>query len=265
METRALMFQHRVSRGSRFNQIYIPGSMSSIFEVGDLVEVQLVKKKEQTYYSETLKKIQISEFKKNLIRQIFSLLSGFNNIKQIFIIGSFLTEKADYRDIDILLISDEKGIEEKIYDYLSEKLQVKFHILAIPAQKFLELLKICPLTRSMVYYFVSNKAFELSEEIEFNKNHLKFLLMMPEDLIKLSLSNGRVYFDALRRIIAIKRFLGKQKMDSVKINEELKIILGDYYSLLKNNESFDKEILNFVHGKIKDKLVEVNKLLKSVK
>src|SRR3989338_9269341 len=58
METGKIeQFEHKISQGSRFNQIYIPKEMEEIFEVGDIVQVRLLKKKEQLHYSKTLKKL----------------------------------------------------------------------------------------------------------------------------------------------------------------------------------------------------------------
>ena len=99
-------FEHKVSKGSRFNQIYIPKEMESIFEVGDIVKVKLLKKKTEIYYSKNLLKLE--EFKEKLIKEIFSHLSTFPNIRQIFIVGSFLIEKVDYNDIDLIIITDKK-------------------------------------------------------------------------------------------------------------------------------------------------------------
>ena len=39
-----MKFEHKVSRGSKFNQIYIPTDKEKEFEPGDLVEVRLLKK-----------------------------------------------------------------------------------------------------------------------------------------------------------------------------------------------------------------------------
>ena len=53
-------FKKNVSKGSRFNQVYIPKDMESLIEVGDEVEVRLVKKSATLHYSRNLKKL--SEF-----------------------------------------------------------------------------------------------------------------------------------------------------------------------------------------------------------
>ncbi len=65
-----LKFIHRVSKGTRFNQIYIPLQMHNHFEAGDLVEVTLLEKKDSLYYSKHLNKL--NEFKENLIKKIYN-------------------------------------------------------------------------------------------------------------------------------------------------------------------------------------------------
>jgi len=253
-------FEHKVSKGSRFNQIYIPTSMNRIFEVGDLVEVKLVKKKEQIYHSKNLE--YLGEFKLSVIKQIFSVLGKFTEIGQIFVVGSFLTQKADYNDIDIIVISGKKRIEEKAYFALSEKLPLKFHILAISEENLEKLLKSDPLIRSMLFYFASNKKFELPEKTEIDTKHLEFLLMMPEDLLKISISDGRMYYDSLRRLIAIKRFVGKQNTDPVLMDKELKSSLGNnFYFTLKKNEPLDKKTIENAQNIIRKQLILMRKIL----
>ena len=113
METK---FIKTVSKGSRFNQIYVPKSMESLIEVGDEVEVRLVKKLIEIHYCKGLKKL--SQFKENLIKDIFSFLDKNFDFNAIFIVGSFLTEKISYNDIDIVIIADkeDENFEEDIYN-----------------------------------------------------------------------------------------------------------------------------------------------------
>ena len=255
-------FEHKVSKGSRFNQIYIPKEMKSVFEVGDIVKVKLLKKKTEIYYSENL--LRLEEFKEKLIKEIFSHLSIFPEIKQMFIVGSFLIEKVDYNDIDLIIITDKKqeNLEEKIYDYLIKKLQLKFHIIVIPENSFLDLLKVCPLTRSMFYYCISDKKFDLSKNIMLDKNHIKFLLMMPEDLLKIT-ANSRLFYDNIRRLITINQFLENKDLNPVKINVRLKSLLGDYlYSQIKNNEPIDEIVIKRLRENIKENLNKIQKNLK---
>ena len=161
-------FEHKVSKGSRFNQIYIPKEMESIFEVGDVVKVKLLKKRNGLFYSKGLQKI--GEFKEKLVKDVFSFFGNFHNIKQVFVVGSFLVGKIDYKNIDLIIIINKKSkdLEEKIYNCIIQKFQLKFHLIIIQEDHFSNLLKICPLTKSMFYYYISNKKFEIMEN-EMNK------------------------------------------------------------------------------------------------
>ena len=78
-------FIHKISKGSRFNQIYIPKEMNSVFGIGDVVEIKLLSKKESFYYSKNLKKL--TNYKENLVKEIFSSLASFSDIRQVFIVG----------------------------------------------------------------------------------------------------------------------------------------------------------------------------------
>ena len=246
-------FMHKVSKGSRFNQIYIPREMEKTFEVGDIVKVELIKKKTEIF----VENVKLSDFKEKLIREIFSFLSEFN-IKQIFFIGSFLSQKIDYRDIDILMISDEK-IEAEIYEKLSDKFNLKFHLITIPESRFKILSEICPLTRSMLYFYASNKGYNLPKQ-RIDKNHIKFLLMMPEDLLKIK-ANSRVFYDSIRRLITIEMFLNNKELSSEKINSELKSLLGKLFEYSKENNEANKEIIKKFRKIIKLKLNLIKKKL----
>jgi len=260
METK---FIKTVSKGSRFNQIYVPKSMESLIEVGDKVEVRLVKKLIEIHYSKGLK--ELSQFKENLIKSIFSFLNENFDFHTMFIVGSFLTEKIDYNDIDIVIIADKKdeNFEEEIYNKLIEKFNLKFHVLIIEEKKFWRLLKICPLTKAMFSNFVCNKPIKIPNESLVNKNHIKFLLMMPYDLLEIRL-NSRSFFDSLRRLITIKRFLKNKSLGIAEINEELKMLMADFlYKKIRDNEEIEKNSINFLREILKSKLKIIEDLIKN--
>ena len=252
MET--IKFVHKVSKGSRFNQIYIPLEMERAFSVGDLVEVKLLEKKSL----HNSKGIKLNEFKEGLVKSIFSFLLGFRNIKRAFVVGSFLTRN-DYNDIDVVIVAEkDSDFENK----LTEKFDMKFHVVCIPEERFLRLLAICPLTRSMLYNYVSNKGENLIKDREIDLNHLNFLLMMPQDLLEIKIS-GRAYYDSVRRLIAIEKFLGGREENPDKINREAeKLLGGDLFSRLRNNDYIVGIELERVRNVIKNKLNAVRRGMK---
>ena len=253
-----IKFIHKVSKGSRFNQIYVPKEMEQHFQSGDIVEVTLIERKSNLHYSKGLSKL--NRFKENLVKDIFLELKKFKEISQIFIIGSFLTQKQDYNDIDIVLISD-KDIEKEVYKSLVDKFELKFHIISIAKDKLDNLLRYCPLTRSMFYNFVSDKEFRMSKESELNKDHLRYLMMMPEDLLKIKLG-PRSYYDAIRRLLTIERFLESLTIDPLEINKEIQKLIGEKLSdELRTYGQIDDETIKKLSDIIKSKLDKINKIL----
>ncbi len=256
-----MKFKHKISKGSRFNQIYIPKEVEEDFEVGDLVEVKLLKKKTKIYYSKNLPKL--SDFKENIVKKIFSTLEQFNEIKQIFVIGSFLTQKINYNDIDIILITNKKELEEVAYDKLTDKINLKFHIISISEDNFSLLQETCPLTNNMIYYYLSNKNFNPPNKRKIDKNHIKFLIMLPEDLLEIK-TNSHVFYDSIRRLITIRKFLKNEDLDPIKINKELELTLGTFtFSALKDNEIIDTKIIEKLRDIIKNELNNINKLIQN--
>lgn len=252
-------FIHRISKGSRFNQIYIPREMEKVFEAGDLVSIELVEKKVQIFCS---KNFVLSKFKEKLAEEIFSFLCNFQGIRKIFLVGSFVTQKIDYRDIDLLIVVKDKNemIENEIYSKLIDKFNLKFHLILIPEGRLERLAEICPLTRSMLYSYISNKKFIMPER-KIDKSHIKFLLMMPEDLLKIK-ANSRVFYDNIRRLITIERFFDNKDINPEKINKELKQTLGNLFEDLRDNGEIDKSIINKLREIIKRKLRNIDRKIR---
>lgn len=259
MADEGFKFIHRISKGSRFNQIYIPKEMEKVFEVGDLVSVELVEKNVQIFCS---KNVVLSKFKEKLAGEIFSFLCNLKGIERIFLVGSFVTQKVDYRDIDLLIVvkNKEEAIESEIYSKLIDKFDLKFHLILIPEDRLARLAEICPLTRSMLYCHVSNKRFTMPSR-RIDKSHIKFLLMMPEDLLKIKV-NSRSFYDSIRRMITIERFLDNKDIVPEKINKELKQSLGNLYEYTKDNDEIDKNIVSKLREIIRKKLKIIYKKIR---
>ncbi len=231
--------------------------MNELFEPGSFVKVTLLKKN-TLYYSKNLP--HVGEFKENLIKKVFQTLGGLREIKQTFVVGSFLTKNTDYGDVDLLIVCNKKISEDKISSILADKIGINFHIFAVSDLNFEKLMEMDPLTRSMLYSFASNKPFSISKTITFDKNHINFLLMMPQDLLKISASS-RVFYDSLRRLLSIQRFLENKSLNSLEIEQELKTLLKNLFSLAKNNEPLPPKLVNEIRKIIKLKLGIINNLI----
>lgn len=251
-------FTHTVSKGSRYNQIYVPRDLEKDFEAGDIVEVKLLKKKEYLHYSKSLKKL--NEFKEHLVREILKSICAYKEIKQAYIIGSFLTTKEEYHDIDIVIIS-EKEIDERVQANLTGTYSLRFHVISVKEDALAESLKHCPLTRSMFYYYVSNKKGIILPLPELNKNHIRFLLMFPEDILEIDVQE-RMLYDSLRRVITIEAFLKKEEIAPDKIDTILKSrIESEIIERIKTEKKINQEEREEVKKMIRKKLKNIYTIL----
>lgn len=256
-----IVFEKKVSKGSKFNQIYIPQEMRNIVEVGDLVQIKLLEKHAGLYYKNQKK---LPDFKEYLIKKVFSDLQKFSEIKTILIVGSFLYETI-YNDIDIIIITDkEKKVSEKnIENLLIKTFNQKFHVLLFNEEKLRTLIEKDPLTRVMFNNYVSNKKIDFDYKKKIDEKHILFLLMMPEDLLELRLPS-KIFYDNLRRLITIEEFLRNKNLERQdllnNIKKEINIKLLDK---IKNNEEINNEEINLLRELIKKKIKNIKKIMKN--
>ncbi len=256
-----LKFEIKVSKGSRFNQVYVPKELEADIQPGDLVEVKLISKASTLYFNNVK---ELSEFKRKLILEVIRTIKNNASkknilISQIFFIGSFLTEKVDYNDIDIVIVTDSK---QSLEEELADKFNLKFHILTMKEGALEKLLQICPLTISMFSKFISDKEFKEEYLRKIDQEHIQSLLMMPQDLLEIDL-NSKVFFDNLRRLTAIERFLENKNLNAEKINQELKELLGErIFKIIKNNELIDDDLKEVLRKHIAQKLNKIKGVLK---
>ena len=103
----------------------------------------------------------------------------------------------------------------------------------------------------------------MPKEILINENHLKNLLMMPEDLLKVRFPLGKVYYDSLRKLITIEHFLKNDEIAPDKIDSELiGLINAEKLKILKENRNVESYLLKEIRSIIKEKLALIHKLIK---
>ena len=174
-----------------------------------------------------------------------------------------MTRERDYQDVDILIFSEE-DIEAEAYHALENKIDMKFHILVAKKELFLEELKISPLLRSMLSTFISSSSFSLPVETHIDEKYLRYLLMMPKDLLKVKLDEGRVYYDSLRKLLVIEYFLKDKELSPALLEEKICTLLDkEKVALLRENRYVPDAFLSEIRTIIKKKLSTIEKLLKN--
>ena len=253
-------FIHTVSKGTNFNQIYIPREWRAIFEPGDEVEVRLVKKLISIYSAKNTP--PLTPFKESLARQVFSLLRGFPAIGQVFIVGSFITQLIGFKDIDVLIVGDTaSGPKLNIEEILQRAINLQFHCMVVPQSRFEKLRKSCPLIRNMLLACVSNKPIIPLPPKEIDKSHIQYLLMMPEDILEITVGS-RSYYDNLRRLVVIENFLADKEAFNAVVQKTIERLLSQpLLGMVKDNIPIDDELLQKVRPTIREKIKAIRKLL----
>ena len=90
--------------------------------------------------------------------------------------------------------------------------------------------------------------------------------MMPEDLLEVSLEEGNLYYDILRKLVSIENFLKNSEIAPDKTDEYLeKIIAKDKLSFIKENGLVKGVIKKEIEAIIRNKLNIIYKYLQNVK
>lgn len=253
------VFRRMVSKGSRFNQIYVPKDMEHVIEAGDIVEVKLLKKHVEICYKNQEK---LSSFKEYLIKNVFLTLTRFSGIKAVFVVGSFL-QKTFYNDIDLIIIADNpwKDFEKEIEKALFEEFSQRFHIILLNPDKLRELIEKDPLTRSMLSCHISNKDIDLNYRTRIDEQHIKFLLMMPEDLLEIEMPS-RIVYNSIQRLVTIERFIDNKPLDIKDIRNEIEKLFSKYIiQKIINNKEINKSEWALLRKAIEEKINRIKKMI----
>lgn len=143
---------------------------------------------------------------------------------------------------------------------MSKRLDQKFHVLSFNKEKLKTFIETDPLIRAMFNNYISNKKINLDFNRKINWNHLNFLLMMPEDLLDLEVSS-RIYFDNLRRLITIERFLNnKQLSRKIILDEILNILPENLLNRIRSNQPTNNKEIKLIKNIIKEKIKKIRSI-----
>lgn len=255
-----IKFEKSVSKGSRFNQIYVPSSLNNIIEVGDLVEVRLLEKR-RFHYSKN--QPLINRFKEEMIREIFNFLNKRIKCSGIFIVGSFLTKIYGFNDIDLVILDSEYNNLKKLENELMNEFNQKFHVLIYKKDELEKVLSYDPMMVSMFSIYVADRVIKLEYGYKIDKKHILFLLMMPKDLLKIKLE-PRIFYDSIRRLITIEHFLNKKTLLINEIDKEAENLLGkELYEITRANRCISDKEIKSIRKIIKGKIIGIEKLVKT--
>src|SRR3989344_5611301 len=151
----------KVSKGSKMDQIYLPKNRIG-FEVGNYVIINLLEEKIKNEQKQAGKLYfygvkRVNSVKLKIVEEIMDLADkNLGYCENIIITGSFLDEGFNFKDIDIIIITEQKPKKE-IEKIIKEKLKIEIHAIFFNKNQFREALKIDPIWRLMLNKCISKK------------------------------------------------------------------------------------------------------------
>jgi len=250
----------KISKGTRFNQIYLQKSEGLGFESGKTVIIRALADaiaKELPIFEYNVK---LNSLKKEIVKTIFKIIDNNGSYDNIIITGSFLDEGFNFEDIDIIIINP-KIDKSALKDSIRQSIGIAPHLILIDSESFNKGIRRDPLFRLMVDRYVSIKRAIFHKDKKANYKLLDIYLIKNRNLVDgydlLSIKQRK---KLLRDFISIKLFVDDKEVTIKNIKNEIERIFG--------NEVIEK-LFYYGDGEAKQEFIanlkkEFNKLEKRI-
>lgn len=253
----------RISKGARFNQIYLQKNEGVDFEPGKSVIITPLDgiiSQEPSLFEYNVK---LGNLKKQIVRAIFKSVESSGDYDNILITGSFLDEGFNFEDIDIVILNPKSIDKSHLKESIENGIGVEPHIILIGSESFNKGIKRDPLFSLMVAKYVSRNRAIFRKDKEINYKLLDIYLLRNKNLIDgYDLFNIKQRKKLLRDFMSIKLFSENKEITQKRIEKETESIFGKaiieslfYYG---NNEEKEKFIrkLKREYDKLERKILE---------
>lgn len=215
----------KISKGTIMDQVYLPKNRQSLptgsYVIIKQIDSALVEQEKITlnfYGVRTLEPIKL-EIIRMIIKIIKQNVLGYQNI---IITGSFLDKGFKFKDIDILIISEEMtsiGVLDKI---LETQIGIKPHILIISNKELQKGINSDPLYELMLSNCVSEKKFIYKKRQIINWKILDLHLLKSKPLVSnFDILTGTEKYNLTRNLVAIKLFIKNIELNKKILHESI--------------------------------------------
>jgi len=218
----------RVSKGSKMDQVYLPKLRKGL-DLGEYVVItpldnKIVSKSKEKPYFYNVKNIE--PLKLIIVNNVFSIIEkkimGYENI---IITGSFLEKGLDFKDIDVILVRNEKFDVSEIKSELEKYLGIKSDIIYLDNKTLIHGLNSDPLYQMMLSKCISKKRLIYRIKNEINYKLLDLHLLKSKSLLdNFDIMTGREKYYSVRNLVSIKLFLENKKLSNEIVNMEIEKI-----------------------------------------
>lgn len=216
----------KISRGTRFNQVYLKKNEGLWFEPGRSV---IISPLEGSIPADT----QIFEYntsldsiKKEIARKIFRIIGSICSYSNILITGSFLETGFGFDDVDIIILDPGPVQEDRLKSMIGE-IGIKPHLMMMGRKSLDKGISRDPLFRMMAARYVSVRRILLKKEKSVDYRLLDIHLAKNRNLIDgyglLSIGQRK---KLLRDFISIKLFAENKEVTTKDIEKEAERLFG---------------------------------------
>lgn len=217
----------KISKGARFNQIYLQKNEGIGFEPGKSVVIsplEAIIVKEPSIFEYNVK---LESLKREIVKTIFKIAESHGHYDNIIITGSFLDEGFNFEDIDIIIVNPQNLEKEKLKDSIEQSIGIIPHLILIDSESLNRGIRRDPLFRLMIDRCVSAKRAIFRKEREFNYKLLDIYLLRNKNLIGgYDLFSIRQRKKLLRDFISIKLFSENKEVTIKSIEKETNRLFG---------------------------------------
>jgi len=217
----------KISKGTRFNQIYLQKNEGIGFEPGKSVVISPLEDiivKEPAIFEYNVK---LESLKREIVKLVFKIVDSWGYYDNIIITGSFLDEGFNFEDIDIIIINPGNMEKEKLKNSIEENTGISPHLIFIDSESFNKGIKRDPLFRLMVDRYVSAKRAIFRKDREINYKLLDIYLLKNKNLIEgYDLFSIKQRKKLLRDFISIKLFSENKEVTIENIEKETNRLFG---------------------------------------
>ena len=217
----------RVSKGSVMDQVYLPKQRNGL-PIGSYVIIRAAVQAPQAPKPVLYGVKNLEPLKIEIVKRVSSLIEEKVECTNILITGSFVKQGFGFRDIDILIVSDEKKIDEKgIAARIVQEIGTPVHIILLTEKELAIGAVRDPLYALMVSRCIAKKRFtyHLQKRI-INPQLLDVHLLKSKVVIySFEFMSGDDLYYAVRNMVAISLFL-KGKISAELIEKQIKNIFN---------------------------------------
>jgi len=220
------------------DQVYIPKNRAGMTAGEYVIISPLGKKIEEKsifkpYFYDSK---NIEPIKLHITEEIFNLIEKEANVENIIITGSFLEPGFKFKDIDILIINEEKVNIENLKEKIEKTLGIKAHLILLDTKTLLSGLSTDPLYSLMLSKCVSKKRIILKVNRKINYKLLDLHLLKSKTLIdNFDILSGDEKYYLTLNMVSILLFIQNKKLSKEIVNHEIEKLLKINIEELKEN------------------------------